>query len=385
MAIGNRLSKLWSDLPQCLLELILERLILSDRLRFGSVCRSWRIAQVQCLYPPASQIPFPVFRRNSSIERRSIEFFSLSEKRIYKAPMPDCGTPMHCILCVSSSHGWLLFRTLDGHKSGFLFNPFNRKYIQLPDEISFRTEYFNGTFFCNPITLPSGNFGTDLSGFFFSTPTNPDGVLYVKGCRYRFMLCALKYLPQHSKWIRRLANTEDAVSNTIFCGGNLYALKDDWTLAVINPLSPHNITNVKMRNPVYNRLASLRRDLKDCKYILVESCGEILLVIIHGENCWFRSEGRLFREVFRADLTQMQWVRVQNLDDRILFLTCRTSISICASGTGYKGNRIYYIPTHNNVTKYLELELGTNKTTRHSIPVPDVTMICEWFTPCLFP
>lgn len=382
MAIGNRLGKLWSDLLQCLLELILERLILSDRLRFGSVCRSWRTAQVQCLYPPASQIPFLVFRRNSSTEK-SIEFFSLSEKRIYEVPMPDSGTPMRSIRCVSSSHGWLLFRTLDGKKSGFLFNPFNRKFIQLPDETSFRS-FYEGTpfFFCNPITLPSGNFGIDFSGIFFSTPTNPNGVLYIKGC-HRFMLCALKYLPQHGKWIPYLANMVDAVSNTIFCGGKLYALKDDSTLAVIDSLSPHNITNVKMRNRVYNWMASLRRDVKDFKYILVESCGEILLVIIEGENCWFLSKRILYFGVFRADLTQMQWVRVQNLEDRILFLTCRTSISICASGTGCKGNRIYYIPTHDDVKKYVEIELDTHKITLHSIPVPDVTMICEWFTPCI--
>ncbi|XXG44190.1 hypothetical protein AAC387_Pa01g4056 [Persea americana] len=124
--------------------------------------------------------------RNSSIERRrSIEFFSLSGKRIYKAPMPDCGTPMHRVLCVSSSHGWLLFRTLDGVKSGFLFNPFNRKYIQLPDEISFRTEYFNSI--SHPTnSLPSGHFGIDFSSIFFSTPANPDGILNVKG-RNRFI------------------------------------------------------------------------------------------------------------------------------------------------------------------------------------------------------
>ncbi|RWR80374.1 putative F-box protein [Cinnamomum micranthum f. kanehirae] len=302
----HMLGKLWSDLLQCLLELILERLILSDRLRFGSVCRCWRTAQVQCLYPPASQIPFLIFRRNSSTEKRSIEFFSLSEKRIYEVPMPDSGTPMQCIRCVSSSHGWLLFRTLDGKKSGFLFNPFNRKFIQLPDETSFRPFYDGTPFFCNPITLPSGNFGIDFSGIFFSTPTNPNGVLYIKGC-HRFMLCALKYLPQHGKWIPYLANMVDAVSNTIFCGGKLYALKDDSTLAVIDSLSPHNITNVKTRNRVYNWMASLRRDVKDFKYILVESCGEILLVIIHGENCWFLSKRILFLGVFRADLTQMQW------------------------------------------------------------------------------
>lgn len=39
----------WADLPQCLLDLIMKRLCIPDRLRFGSVCLQWCIAQKQSL------------------------------------------------------------------------------------------------------------------------------------------------------------------------------------------------------------------------------------------------------------------------------------------------------------------------------------------------
>lgn len=93
----------WPDLPQCLLELILEHLILSDSLCFDSIfCLSGCTAKAQCLYSPAHQLPSLIFCKKSSTER-SIEFFC------YKVLRPDCGTPMDCVLCVSSFHGWVVF------------------------------------------------------------------------------------------------------------------------------------------------------------------------------------------------------------------------------------------------------------------------------------
>lgn len=60
----------WSDLPQCVLDLILKPLTLPDRLRFGSVCRSWRIAQTQHLLPSAPPLPFLILYRNSNREKK---------------------------------------------------------------------------------------------------------------------------------------------------------------------------------------------------------------------------------------------------------------------------------------------------------------------------
>ncbi|XXG42951.1 hypothetical protein AAC387_Pa01g3100 [Persea americana] len=339
----------WSNLPQCLLELILERLILPDRFRFGSVCRSWRTAQAQSLHLPVSRLPFLVFRRGSS----SIEFFSLTEKKIYKMPMPKCETPMSHLHCVSSSHGWLMFISTKRNETGFLFNPFIKKCVRLPNK-------------------KIGFLGLDF--IFFSTPTDPDGIFHIMQGHQRLMLCSLK---DPSRWsIFDESEQGNVVSNTIFCDGKLYALNDDWTLAIIDPLFPHNITNVRMEDlRHFPRIPRLRvPNQPDHEYILVESSGEILIAkIIH------HSLRNLTCEIFRADLPKMKWVRVEDLGDRMLFLTRTTSISICASEIGWKGNRIYYILTLFN--SYVEFELGSKEMTTHSIPVDDEdTRICKWLT-----
>lgn len=49
-------------------------------------------------------------------------------------------------------------------------------------------------------------------------------------------------------------------------------------------------------------------------------------------------------DIFQADLTKMEWMEVENLGDRILFLSHGNSVSICASEMGCKGNRVYFIP-----------------------------------------
>eukprot|EP00268_Persea_americana_P039799 TRINITY_DN3944_c0_g1_i5.p1 TRINITY_DN3944_c0_g1~~TRINITY_DN3944_c0_g1_i5.p1 ORF type:complete len:408 (-),score=48.58 TRINITY_DN3944_c0_g1_i5:528-1751(-) len=339
----------WSNLPQCLLELILERLILPDRLRFGSVCRSWYTAQAQSLHLPVSRLPFLVFRRGSS----SIELFSLTEKKIYKMPMPKCETPMSHLHCVSSSHGWLMFISTKKNETGFLFNPFIKKCVRLPNK-------------------KIGFLGLDC--IFFSTPTDPDGIFHImQGCQ-TLMLCSLK---DPSRWsIFDESEQGNVVSNTILCDGKLYALNDDWTLANIDPLFPHNVTNVKMEDlRHFPRIPRLRvPNQPDHEYILVESSGEILIakIIRHSLR-------KLTCEIFRADLPKMKWVRVENLGDRMLLLTKTTSISICASEIGCKGNRIYYILTLFN--SYVEFDLGSKEMTTHSIPVDDDdARICEWLT-----
>lgn len=281
--------------------------------------------------------------------------------------MPDCyELPMDRVRCVSSSHGWLFFLSYR-NANGLLFNPFNKKCIQLPCSVAF---------------------GLYFTGIFFSTPADPDGLVYVKEGYYRFALCSPKDPPRWSEWFIYLEK-EDVISNTIFCGGKLYTLKDDWNLVVVDPLFPHYyITNVKMKNVIYPpQLISFRRDLVDHACILVESCGDILLVMIKWGNI-FRCIYNLQCVIFRADLTRMEWVTVENLDDQLLFLTPASSISICASKTGCKGNRIYYIRAltdskgQTGPQDYLEIEVDTNEVIIHSIPVDDAS-ICEWFTPCL--
>ncbi|KAJ8635614.1 hypothetical protein MRB53_009881 [Persea americana] len=72
----------WSDLPQCLAELILKHLSVPNCLSFGSVCRSWSLAQRQC--PHRLEPPFIVFYRSAAAARGIIKILSLPDQRTYK-------------------------------------------------------------------------------------------------------------------------------------------------------------------------------------------------------------------------------------------------------------------------------------------------------------
>lgn len=102
---------------------------------------------------------------------------------------------------------------------------------------------------------------------------------------------------------------------------------------------------------------------------------------------------------------------MENLGDRILFLSNGNSVSICASEMGCKGNRAYFIPhdvkrlaecscchpggiylkSCGKNVPYVEIELGGDGMTTHFIPThSDPALIkigtvfgCAWLTPCL--
>ncbi|KAJ8638922.1 hypothetical protein MRB53_015616 [Persea americana] len=99
----------------------------------------------------------------------------------------------------------------------------------------------------------------------------------------------------------------DIISDFIFCKGKLYALKKDWSLAVMDPRFLIAFTNVRMEKYLFHPTVTVTVK----SYFLVESCGEILMVTI---SFWRRDMARI--HVFRADMIEMKWVKVKNLGDR---------------------------------------------------------------------
>ncbi|XXG44504.1 hypothetical protein AAC387_Pa01g4291 [Persea americana] len=152
------------------------------------------------------------------------------------------------------------------------------------------------------------------------------------------------------------------VSNVTLRGEKLYALYEDGSLAVVDVsnLPPRNIplTNEKMElKREYSPLEQWRRQLVRRIYALVESCGEILMVMIKpSKEC----------QVFRADLTNKEWVEVKDLGDRMLFITDASSVSVSARETGGKGNIIYTDKFLEG--QYVEFDLNTNSSIIHQIP-----------------
>lgn len=128
----------------------------------------------------------------------------------------------------------------------------------------------------------------------------------------------------------------DLVTNFVFYKGKLYALKKDWSLAVIDPCFRISVTNVRMKKHLFPPAVLMMVKW----HFLVESCIELLMVTI---SFWSRDMVRDLRvHVFRADMIKKKWVKVENLGNRTLFLSSASSFSVCAPEMGIKSNSIYY-------------------------------------------
>ena len=75
-----------------------------------------------------------------------------------------------------------------------------------------------------------------------------------------------------------------------------------------------------------------------CQYFLVESDGEVLVVVVLA-GVSYVIKGF---QVFKADFFRNVWVRVESLGDRTLFVAEKGSFSLLAADVGCKKNCIYY-------------------------------------------
>ncbi|WVZ78588.1 hypothetical protein U9M48_026278 [Paspalum notatum var. saurae] len=137
----------WADLPRDLLESVLGRLPVPDRLRFPAVCTAWQSAAVVDAASAARARPAPSpwlvlpFNPTASRRARSVDaddgdakfsearFLSLAEGRAYAIRQPAPAVPDR--LCVGSSDdGWLV--TADAASELHLLNPVTGAQVRLP-------------------------------------------------------------------------------------------------------------------------------------------------------------------------------------------------------------------------------------------------------------
>ncbi|KAL6603279.1 hypothetical protein ACP70R_043640 [Stipagrostis hirtigluma subsp. patula] len=129
----------WAELPRDLLESILRRLPVPDRLRFPAVCAAWQSAAAAArvqggVLSPWLMLPFnPTVRRRTRRgdgEDRFMEarFLSLTDGRAYEIRQPAPAVSGR--LCVGSSDGWLV--TADAASELHLLNPVTGAQVSLP-------------------------------------------------------------------------------------------------------------------------------------------------------------------------------------------------------------------------------------------------------------
>ncbi|KAM7522288.1 hypothetical protein LguiA_012190 [Lonicera macranthoides] len=140
MMMGN-----WAGLPHNIIDEIMDRLVdLSDYIRFGSVCVSWRSTtldnrnhrgkknQVRAKYLdddyrlPMLMVP------HCSWEDDRAQFYSVTQEKILNDFQPN--VPYYANRFIGSSFGWLV--AVDTNFALTLFNPFSTATIQLPHVIT---------------------------------------------------------------------------------------------------------------------------------------------------------------------------------------------------------------------------------------------------------
>ncbi|EER88925.1 hypothetical protein BDA96_10G331200 [Sorghum bicolor] len=132
----------WADLPRDLLESVLARLPVPDRVRFPAVCTAWQSAHTaagiqHAALSPWLMLPFNPTARVDSVDDNDgscakltvVRFLSLAEDRAYAIRQPAPAARER--LCVGSSpDGWLV--TADACSELSLLNPVTGAQLRLP-------------------------------------------------------------------------------------------------------------------------------------------------------------------------------------------------------------------------------------------------------------
>ncbi|KAA8520619.1 hypothetical protein F0562_014875 [Nyssa sinensis] len=257
------------ELPREVLEMIVKRLMLPDYVRFGAVCWGWRLVEKERRHPPMPQLPW-LMLNNANRSLHILEFYSLSEDRVYSIELPSFG------VCTTAYEGWLMIHKLHLipglENQSFLFNPFSGDQIYLP-KLEIDTVRTEGCFLDNAVLSAAPS----TADFMASNDCFVAGIYRNGG----FWVCELGHYPTAAK------------------------------LIILPPVD---------RDPEYF--------LKGVCVSLVVSGGDLLLVSRIGKFAlhhptiadWFYVPPKTKRfEIFKLDWDISHWVEVESLDVETMF------------------------------------------------------------------
>ncbi|PIA46785.1 hypothetical protein AQUCO_01500376v1 [Aquilegia coerulea] len=285
------------------------------------VCKTWAASVPPHRWPinqiaSTTECPWLMFSNRKKIQ---CSFLDPISSFIHSVHMPEL---LGAKMCFSKA-GWLLMSR--GNRSIFFFNPFNNVIIELPDlPLSFR-----------------------FSGLSFSSlPTSPDCIVGAfTNNYYEVDICYLRI--EEKAWARRCFNNNVilnlSVNNPVFCDGAFYYLSHERHLGVLDLKDGKcDWTNLSIPEP----FSSIDRNY------LVECNGEMLLVSVGKLGKWV--------DVYKLDPSNMNWTVLNSLEDRALFVSVTTSISLMSIDVKMK-NKIYFPISYKDKNNYLFYSLETRR------------------------
>ncbi|KAF8410732.1 hypothetical protein HHK36_003269 [Tetracentron sinense] len=306
--------------------------------------------QVTSLRPPApGPAPWLVIPHGKTSKDQT--FYSILEpEKNYLRRIPEFRRKF----CWASDHGWMVMSddedSADDHY--FLWNPVSLETIQLP-----------------PLSLKTReqSYKCTLS----SPPSNPDCMVLFFGTRIRVILFCR---PRDQQWTKRDYDEEtekDIIRGAVGFKGKIYALTFTWTrLVVIDAVKPDHLS-IRLLEAKKPKLPPNTRTLKQ---YLMESCGELFVVY---KIFLFLSCNEISTiEAFRMDFYQLQWVKAENLDDRVFFLGENGSMSCYATELRVRGGCTYFtFPRDKSLYKFNQEDGAVSV----SLPCPNLPT--PWFSP----
>ncbi|KAE8736442.1 putative Adenine nucleotide alpha hydrolases-like superfamily protein [Hibiscus syriacus] len=373
-------SSVFDQVPTDVLRSIIKKLSFIDVVQAKAVCSSWNLVGEELV----SRMPWLMLPSKEEVEEGDDAdarnngyngFLNLGENRVYNLKTTPKEFRESC--CIGSSHGWLVF--LEQKAIPFLFNPFRQVKIQLPPVdrllgLKRMERKMNGEY--------------ELDYF-------ED---YKKSCRFWFKWCGKQEV--RARFIQKailtgkpdsnngnyglvllcnsgeeIAYYESAGDNSwtvidvshapyqdIICHeNNLFALGDKNSVEVWD-LQQGRAGITKKSDivlPIPDKLLAKEDSVKglcSSRFYLVESCGDLLLVVRFIGDYVDRVYGTLQREwdcyndyctisfhVYKLDCNGRKWVEVESLGDHALFLGGNQSVSVSTdSFSNCEKNSIYF-------------------------------------------
>ncbi|KAJ4976765.1 hypothetical protein NE237_001871 [Protea cynaroides] len=291
----------WSELPNLITEMIVDRLGFLDILRFGAVCKNWR-----SVFSEARRRRFhPMVLFEYNLQKGTFGFYSFEDKKVYWKNLEDRYPARHC---VGSCDSWLVLSS-PYLQNYFLLNPFTGARVECPYVNRPDVDVFTKVILLDsPIDLTTKRtncYCTVVALNLFSTELN---------------ICRLG----DARW------TVLKMGHEHFLGSLVYFKSQIYTLSIHGELWIISLSGPKLRATVEKVLVQINLTIglefqKEC--YLVEAEDYLLMVI------------RIKRKSLKK-----QWIREYNLpDDQALFLGRLSSkiVSTTEYG-GLQGNSIYF-------------------------------------------
>ncbi|KAF6165519.1 hypothetical protein GIB67_015842 [Kingdonia uniflora] len=327
----NLMFPSWADLHCNLLELIIDKLIpIRDRICFGAVCLSWYSVFCENRLILPIQLPLLTLAPGSDTYNYRHTCWEISERTLYtigRSRFHHLQFPIdtkYSIFC--SSKGWLLMSDISS-SSIRLVNPFLsvNNTIDLPPltstiQLHCRRAWYGHCLSPHKVVMSADPFS--------SSNTESYSVMLIYGNDRKMAY----FRAGDAKW------TE--VKGAFYIHDVLYYKNKFYSIDCIGLVCVYDNIGKKHFVCQTHAIVPLNIKIVSRKYYLVESLGELLLVrrsVRAGPclTCGF--------EVFKHDPTTSNWVKVESLSNKMLFLGDNSSFAISTLDfPAYKPNCIFF-------------------------------------------